>query len=121
MVSEGKDIVMVFNITGKALDEVADYLKKEKIQIRQIIQILPQNKPGNLSIESDSDAVSFASAAKDVLKENLVKYKAKKTHLFFYGPLALAIFLGQKLTSVGNIQLYEFQDPGYKPSCSIRT
>ncbi|MFW1406318.1 SAVED domain-containing protein [Vibrio parahaemolyticus] len=49
------------------------------------------------------------------------KYKSKKTHLFYFGPFGLAVFLGQKLTSVGAIQLYEFQDPGYNPSCLLKS
>jgi hypothetical protein len=41
--------------------------------------------------------------------------------LFFFGPFALAVFLGQQLTAVGQIQLFEYQDPGYVPSCTLRT
>ena len=117
----GSEIIFIFNITGKALAEVVRYFKENKISVKAIIQIQPGNVPGNLALKNDSEAVSLASAAKNIIKESVVKYKAKKTHLFFYGPLALAIFLGQKLTSVGPIQLYEFQDPGYKPSCLIKT
>ena len=51
----------------------------------------------------------------------LKKYDLRKTRMFFYGPFALAVFLGQQLTSVGEIQLFEYQDPGYVPSCSLRT
>lgn len=119
--TRGNDIAVIFNITGKALDEVVGYLKSNKIPVKKIILIQPKASPANSAIKNDSEAASFASAAKDVIKQSLVKYKAKKTHLFFYGPLGLAIFLGQKLTSVGQIQLYEFQDPGYKPSCLIKT
>jgi hypothetical protein len=115
------NIVFIFNITGKALDEVIDYLKTNKIGLKKIIIIEPGKAPGNLSIQNDSEAVSLASAAKDIIKEMGTKYKTGKTHLFFYGPLGLSIFLGQKLTSVGDIQLYEFQNPGYKPSCLIKT
>jgi hypothetical protein len=38
-----------------------------------------------------------------------------RTRLFFYGPFSLAVFLGQQLTSVGEVQLFEYQDPGYVP------
>ena len=121
MKSNGNEIAFVFNITGKALDEVANYFKAHSTPIKKIISIQPKNNPGNLSIQNDSEAVSLTSASKDILKEMIIKYKAVKTHLFFFGPIGLAIFLGQKLTSLGAIQLYEFQDPGYKPSCSIKS
>ncbi|MFX6015275.1 SAVED domain-containing protein, partial [Acinetobacter baumannii] len=77
--------------------------------------------PGNFSIKNDSEAVALASASKDIIKSMINKYKSKKTHLFYFGPFGLAVFLGQKLTSVGAIQLYEFQDPGYNPSCLLKS
>jgi len=48
-------------------------------------------------------------------------HSLQRTRLFFYGPLALAVFLGQQLASIGEIQLFEYQDPGYILSCSLRT
>ena len=60
-------------------------------------------------------------AVRNVLGELLKKYRVVRTHIFFYGPLALAIILGQQLTSIGEVQLYEYQDPGYVPSCMLRT
>jgi len=63
----------------------------------------------------------FAQAVREKLNQILKKYGLRKTRLFFYGPYALAVFLGQQLTSVGEIQLFEYQDPGYVPSCLLRT
>ncbi len=119
--TDNPEIAVIFNITGQALDEVVSYLNGNSIPVTQIVLIHPSSTAGNLSIQNDSEAVSLASASKDVIKEMTTKYKSKKTHLFYFGPLGLAVFLGQKLTSVGQIQLYEFQDPGYKPSCLIKT
>ena len=86
-----------------------------------IISIEPENAPGNFSIQNDSEAISLAAAAKDLIKEMIHKYNAKKIHLFYFGPSGLAVFLGQKITSLGAFQLYEFQDPGYKPSCLLKS
>lgn len=119
--TEGKDNVFVFNITGKALDEVVHYFQTNSLPVNKIIAVQPSSQPGTSSIQNDSEAVSLASVSKDILKQMLVKYKAEKTHLFYYGPVGLALFLGQKLSSVGSIQLYEYQNPGYVPSCLIKT
>jgi hypothetical protein len=43
------------------------------------------------------------------LGELLKTHAIRRTRLFIYGPLALAVFLGQQLTSVGTIELYECQ------------
>ena len=119
--TDNQELAVIFNISGEAMDEVVSYLIENNISVKQLILIDPSNTPGNLSIKDDSEAVSLASASKDVIKSMMVQYKTKKTHLFYFGPLGLSILLGQKLTSVGQIQLYEFQDPGYKASCVMRT
>jgi len=73
------------------------------------------------SIHGAGDAIAFAQAVRENLGHILKKYNLRKIRLFFYGPFALSVFLGQHLTSVGQIQLFEYQDPGYVPSCTLRT
>ena len=118
---KGTDVALVFNITGTAMGEVVNFLKSSGVALSKLIAIQPGKVSGNTSIQSDSEAVSLASASKDLLQQTLAKNGVRKTHLFYFGPISLAIFLGQKLTSLGHIQLYEFQDPGYRPSCLIKT
>lgn len=119
--SKGDELAVVFNITGKALTDVADYFKSASTPLKKVISLQPESAPGNFSIKNDSEAVALASAWKDIIKSMITKYSSKKIHLFYFGPFGLAVFLGQKLTSVGSIQLYEFQDPGYKPSCLLKS
>jgi hypothetical protein len=57
-------------------------------------------------------------AFRENLGQLLKKHGLRTTRIFF-GPFALAAFLGQQLTSVG-VQPLEYQDPGYLPSV-IRT
>lgn len=116
-----KEIAIVFNITGRATPDVSSHFINNSIPIRSIVSIEPPKTPGNFSIQNDSEAVSLASAAKDVIKQMIHKHNAKKIHLFYFGPAGLAVFLGHKLTSLGAIQLYEFQDPGYKASCVLKS
>jgi SMODS-associated and fused to various effectors sensor domain len=66
-------------------------------------------------------ACAFAQTVRERLGEIIKSHRISHTRLFFYGPLALAIFLGQQLTSVGEIELLEYQNPGYVPSCTLRT
>ena len=119
--SGSDEIAVVFNITGAAVDDVAEYFKIASTPLKKMVSIEPANTPGGLSIKNDIEAVSLASASKDIIKKMLTKHKAKKVHLFFFGPIGLSIFLGQKLTSLGSIQLYEFSSPGYKPSCLLKS
>jgi hypothetical protein len=115
------EIAVVFSITGRAVPDVSDHFSTNSIPLKKIISLEPESSPGNFSIKNDSEAVSLAGAAKDIIKEMINKYRATKVHLFYFGPIGLSVFLGQKLTSLGAIQLYEFQDPGYKPSCLLKS
>lgn len=40
---------------------------------------------------------------------------------FICGPFALSVFLGQKLSSLGLVHVYEYQSPGYTLSFSLKT
>ena len=117
----GNSIALVLSVTANATADVTDYIRNNSLQVKAIIAVEPRAGCGSLSIPNNKEAVSFALAARDTLKKTLTDYKVHFTHLFFNGPFALAIFLGQKLTSVGSIQLYEFKDPGYVQSCTLKT
>ncbi|MDN3512258.1 MAG: SAVED domain-containing protein [Candidatus Jettenia sp.] len=117
----GDSLAFAFNITGSAQIDVINHIRDNSLPIKTLILIHPARSPSSLSIADDKEAISFAIAARDALKQAITNYNTRSIHLFFYGPLALAIFLGQRLTSLGTIQLYEFKDPGYVPSCTLIT
>ena len=117
----GNSIALVLSVTADATSDVTAYIRDNSLPVKAIIAVEPSVGCGSLSIPNNKEAVSFALAARDTLKKTLTDYKVHFTHLFFNGPFALAIFLGQKLTSVGSIQLYEFKDPGYVQSCTLKT
>ena len=89
---------------------------------RKFVFVSPPSR-GAQSIGGAGDAVAFAQAVRETLGQllKMKKYRLRKTRIFFYGPFALAVFVGQQLTSIGEVQLFEYQDPGYVPSCSLKT
>ena len=117
----GNSIALVLSVTADATTDVTNYIRDNSLPVKAIIAVEPSVGCGSLSIPNNKEAVSFALAARDALKKALTNYKVSSTHLFFNGTLALAIFFGQKLTSIGRVQLYEFKDPGYVPSCTLKT
>jgi SMODS-associated and fused to various effectors sensor domain/Cap4, dsDNA endonuclease domain len=117
---DGTDIVLGLNIKGDGLQDIMKYVESTANPPRIFAFISPLSQ-GAQSIRGAGDAVAFGQAVRDQLGQLLKKYGLHKTRIFFYGSFALAVFLGQHLTSVGEIQLFEYQDPGYVPSCSLRT
>lgn len=117
----GDSIAYVFNIKGNALRDVREYIANSRLPVKVIVAVEPAGSPGALSIADDRDAVSLALGARDELHKVLTRHHVRITHLFFYGPFALSVFVGQLLAAIGRVQLYEFQDPGYVPTASLRT
>jgi hypothetical protein len=117
---EGTDIVLGLNIRGDGRQEVVKYIESIGSVPKRYVFASPQSL-GSQSIRGAGDAVAFARAVREHVGTLLKKYDLRKTRLFFYGPFALAVFLGQQLTSVGEVQLFEYQDPGYAPTCSLKT
>jgi hypothetical protein len=117
---EGQDLVLGLNIKGDGRGDVMRFVESTGQRPRLFAFMSPPSQ-GAQSIGGAGDAAAFSIAVRDHLGKLLKTYQLRKTRLFFYGPLALATFLGQQLTSVGEIRLFEYKDPGYVPSCSLRT
>jgi len=117
---DGTDLVLGLNIKGDGRGDVLRYVESTGKRPRIIAFMSPPSQ-GVQSIGGAEDACAFSRAVRDHLGQLLKTHQLLKTRIFFYGPFALAVFLGQQLTSVGELQLFEYQDPGYIPSCSLRT
>jgi SMODS-associated and fused to various effectors sensor domain len=116
----GTDIVLGLNIKGDGRQDIMRYVQSTGNPPR-IFAFLSPTSQGAQSIRGAGDAVAFGQAVRETLGQLLKTHELRKTRIFFYGPFALAMFLGQQLSSVGEIQLFEYQDPGYVPSCTLRT
>jgi hypothetical protein len=116
----GTDIVVGLNVRGDGRKEIMEYVQSTG-NPPKIFAFMSPSAPGAQSLRGAADAVAFGQAVRETLGQLLKTHQLRKTRMFAYGPFALAVFLGQQLTSVGEIQLFEYQDPGYVPSCTLRT
>ncbi len=118
--SDGTDLVLGLNIRGDGRQDVMRYIETTGVAPNAFVFMSPPNQ-GAQSIGGAEDACAMARAIRERLGEILKARQLRMTCLFFYGPFALSVFLGQQLTSIGQVQLFEYQDPGYVPSCLLRT
>jgi SMODS-associated and fused to various effectors sensor domain len=116
----GPDVVLGLNIRGDGRGDIMRYIESTGQPPRLFAFIAPPSQ-GAQSIGGANDALAFAVGVREHLGKLLKVHQLRKTRLFFYGPFALSVFLGQQLTSVGEIQLFEYQDPGYVSSCLLKT
>jgi hypothetical protein len=118
--STGTDLVLGLNIRGDGREDVLRYVQSTG-QIPQAYVFLSPPSQGAQSIGGAEDAIAMASAIRERLGVLLKARQVRTTRLFFYGPFALSVFVGQQLTSIGQFQLFEYQDPSYIPSALLRT
>ena len=116
----GTDFVLGLTIRGDGREDVLRYIADTGHPPKLFAFMAPAT-PGSQSIRGSEDACAFALQVRERLGQIIKSHRVNHTRLFFYGPLALAILLGQQLTSVGDIELFEYQNPGYVPSCILRT
>lgn len=114
------EMVLILNIRGDARPEVLEYVESVGLRPKLTLVVSPPSEGGQ-AIGGSSDAIAYSLTARDKVGDVVKKYGIKRTHVFYYGPLALAIFLGQHFSSVGELQLYEYKSPGYVPAGSIST
>jgi len=119
---EGRDILALISITGDASADVRNFLQTCPIKFVARVYAQPTSGPGDASVQSDSDASAFAVHTKELIRTLRVKYQAKRTHLILYAPASYCLFLGQRLSALGDIATYERTiEGGYQTSLTLRT
>ena len=118
--SDSKNLVVAIGVTDDPKPKVEEFLQHAKLDFRAGLYLYPQSGPSDISIDEQS-AVGFARAAKKEIRKACSEFSPKLIHLFFFGPLGLAVLLGQKLNGLADILCYErSKEFTYVPSCLIQ-
>lgn len=117
---QGSDLVVGLNIRGDGRQDIFRFIEETAMPPKVFVFMSPSTQ-GAQSLGGAEDACAMARMVRDRLGEILKSQQLRTTRLFFYGPFGLAVFLGQYLTSMGQVKLFEYQDPGYAQSCTLQT
>lgn len=115
-----KDLLCVISVTGDAKPQALQYVERRNLRFQAQLSLAPIDGSHDHSIRGNVDASSFAWRVRSSLRQAVDRIVPQTTHLFYFGPASLAVLIGQKLNACGEIQFYEFQNPGYVPSCRIK-
>jgi hypothetical protein len=99
----GADL-FVLNIRGDGRMDVMRYIEASGPPPNALVFMSPPTR-GAPSIGGAEDACAMARVVRDRLGDILKARQLRTTRLFVYGPFALSVFLGQQLTSIGQVQL----------------
>lgn len=115
---DGDGLAVKFNIVADTSSDFDKYVSDSGNKFNAVLDLFPQNGIGEF-VNKES-VISYARNAKGLIRDAITKCKTNKVHLFFAGPLGLAIFFGQQLNSMPEVQCYEQKiDGGYQVSCLI--
>lgn len=115
----GQDILVGIGITDDPRSQVEQYLAYASLRIRASLYLYP---PGGASATSVTARTvgACAAAVKREIRRMANRYRPRVIHFFYFGPLGLAVLLGQKLNGLADIQCYErIKSVGYTPSCRL--
>jgi hypothetical protein len=115
-----EDLCVEINQQADVTLKVDRYMRANGKTFRGKITLIP-----DLGIGAQIDcsiALAYATEAKKLIRQAVDKYRCKTVHLFYAGPLGLAILMGRLFNAMhADIQCYEEQDTvGYVPSCLLR-
>ncbi|HEX7181345.1 MAG TPA: SAVED domain-containing protein [Thermoanaerobaculia bacterium] len=111
---EAPNLAAALSVTHKHVaQEVQKLVEREGLPIRRIIDAsVPE--PGQRSVRSGAHMLHLAEALLPRLRQRAPEERDSRLHLFYAGPNALQLYLGQLARSLGRIVLYEydFDQPG---------
>ena len=115
----GQDILVGIGITDDPRAKVEHYLVHVGLGVRASVYLYPPGGPSATSVD-ERTAGACAAALKREIRRMCDRYAPRVIHLFYFGPLGLAVLLGQKLNGLADIQCYERnKTTGYTPSCRL--
>jgi hypothetical protein len=113
MDQQSVDLVVTVGLTHDPLPMVKSYIAKAGMRPHTRLSALPTTGPASASVQCGRHAVELA----EQLVDRIAQYRAEfgfdgLVHLFMAVPNAFAFFLGQRLTRVGRVKLYEYDFEG---------
>jgi hypothetical protein len=116
-----KNLCVEFSQQTKVKPKIDKFVEKTHITFRGRIELIPDIGIGK-RIDGPT-ALAYANEAKQFMRQAVDKYGCRTVHLFYAGPLGLAIFLGRLFNAMhADIQCYEEQyEAGYTPTCLLHT
>lgn len=106
------DIALAIGVSREIVADAANTLTDQGIDIGALLSLTPPGGPSNAALSMD-DRNSFHRLAVAAL-QRVIDLQSRRgvgvIHLFLAVPGTLAVLLGQQLTNVGTVQVYDFDN-----------
>lgn len=123
-IAGGADLLIAFSVSGNGLRDIRELANQIQPTIKAMVYLEPDNGASKTAITCNEDVVALAAQAIELIREFRDRYETKtgKTHMIVFSPTSFSLFLGQRLSSLGDIITYErARDGGYQASVTLKT
>jgi hypothetical protein len=109
-------VAVGISVTSSLENAVRGYLSETK-SASNLLFLEPNRPLSHDCLGAAGDAVALSRQAKEAVKRFAARHRAKKTLLFYLGPLSGACFIRHVANALETeVHLMEFLNPGYMPS-----
>ena len=117
----GRDVAVGIGITNDVAPAVRSAIDALGLPVESLMVFEPSTGTGAESMPSAAHLRAFVDSVRRQISAHMAEHGATRLHLFYSGPAAGAAFLGHALGAAApEVQIYEFQRPGYAPSFMLR-
>ena len=118
-IGSGTDLALAFGLTGDPTVAVEEYTRKSLPEVGHLLTLGPEGEPSRTSVPSDSWAMGWTRAARDMTVEQVRTVGATRVHLFFLAPAGIVLMLGHQWNLMPMTTVYEYAGGSYHPTVTL--
>ena len=111
-VDTGDELAVAVGMTVDPTTAVTRFISAAGLPVRTLLTLVPADGAHDQSVAGPGQAVAYAQALRNAVREHLETAPADRVHLFLAGPGGLALLLGHRWNRVAPTVVYEDLGPG---------
>jgi len=111
-IDTGDELAVAIGMTVDPTTAIARFLGAADLPVRSLLTLMPAEGAHDQSVAGPGQAVAYAQALRNAVRDRLETAPAERVHLFLAGPGGLALLLGHRWNRMAPTQVYEDLGPG---------
>jgi hypothetical protein len=111
-VGAGHELAVAVGMTVDPTSAVTRFINTVNLPVQMLLTLMPAEGAHDQSVAGPGEAVAYAQALRNAVREQLESTPADRIHLFLAGPGGLALLLGHRWNRLAPTVVYEDLGPG---------
>lgn len=112
-IGAGEELAVAIGMSVDPTTAVTRYVTDANLPIDRVLTLLPAEGAHDQSVAGPGEAVAYAQALRNAIRQDLESNPAARVHLFLAGPGGLALLLGHRWNRVVPTAVYEDLGTGH--------